>query len=86
MNQVTMKYKVITKFKGTPALKLLYGYMLDLGDEEIIISFNKIARDLRISRRAVINNMNKLCELGVVKKIPRTGEDGASLSNQYKLI
>ena len=86
MNHSSMKYKVITSFKGTPTLKLLYGYMLDLNVEEVILSFNKISRDLKLSRRAVIDNMNKLCKMGVIKKIPRTGEDGGCLANKYKLM
>jgi len=86
MNLSSMKYKVITTFKGTPTQKLLYAYMLDLNMEEVILSFNKISRDLKLSRRAVIDNINKLCELGIIRKIPRTGEDGGCLANKYKLM
>ncbi|NLB81681.1 MAG: hypothetical protein GX800_08760 [Clostridiaceae bacterium] len=86
MNLSSMKYKIITTFKGTPTQKLLYGYMLDLDMEEVTLSFNKISRDLKLSRRAVIDNINKLCKLGIIRKIPRTGEDGGSLANKYKLM
>lgn len=86
MNLSSMKYKVITTFKGTPAQKLLYAYMLDFNMEEVILSFNKISRDLKLSRRAVIDNINKLCVLGIIRKIPRTGEDGGCLANKYKLM
>lgn len=80
-----MKYKVLSKIGGNSSMKLLYGYMLDLGVKEFMSSYRKIGKEIGLTKGAVGRNMRKLRDNGVIKIESRYSEDGARLSNKFIL-
>lgn len=56
---------------------------LNTSTQELTTSYDVIARDTGYSRRTVIRAMNRLVEIGAIKKTLRTGVMGYSLANRY---
>ncbi|MDU5946870.1 MAG: hypothetical protein E6Z15_07320 [Paenibacillus macerans] len=62
----------------------LYCYLISKIDktDRAIVSLNQMASKMG-SKRTLIDNLRKLEEMGLIKKVSRTGDDGANLSNAY---
>ena len=85
MININMKYMVLSNMKANSSMKLLYCYMLDLDKDEIIASYSKIGREIRMKRNTVGRNLRKLRDAGMIKIQSRYSEDGARLSNKFIL-
>lgn len=85
MNNVNMKYKILSGIKGNSSMKLIYGYLLDTGNRELSLSYRKIGKSIGMTRNTVGRNMRKLRDIGVIKMQSRFSEDGARMSNKFIL-
>lgn len=85
MNNVNMKYVVLSNMKANSSMKLLYCYMLDLDKNEITASYRKIGKEIGMKRNTVGLNLRKLRDTGMIKIQSRYSEDGARLSNKFIL-
>lgn len=56
---------------------------LNSDTQELTTSYEKIAEKTGYSRRTVIRAMNRLVEIGAIKKTLRTGVMGYSMTNRY---
>jgi len=78
-----MKYKILANLKGNSSMKLLYGYILDNGIDEITVSYRKLGKEIGMKKGTVGCNMRKLRDVGAIKIQSRYSDDGARLSNKY---
>lgn len=78
-----MKYKVLANLKGNSSMKLLYGYLLDNTDAEIVISYRRLGKEVGMKKSTVGTNMRKLKSAGILKIQSQFSEDGARLANKY---
>lgn len=85
MNSNMIKYKVLSNIFGNSSMKLLYGYILDTGEQEFAISYRKLGKAIGMKQNTVGRNMRKLRDAGILEIQSRFSEDGARISNKFTL-
>ena len=70
---------------GNSSMKLLYGYILDTGEQEFTVSYRKLGKAVGMKRNTVGRNMRKLHNAGILRIQSRFSEDGARVSNKFIL-
>lgn len=85
MKDAMLKYKAIGALGITANGKLIYSLLVDNVDEngELQIGIRVIAKTLRISKRAVANNLHCLEKSGLIRAIPLYNSDGGRSTNKY---
>jgi len=83
-NSLLREYGAVIGVYGVAVYNVLAMYANGSGDG-IYPAYQTIADQLGISRRKVIDTIDQLCQLGLVRKEARTGKSGKTTSNGYVL-